>query len=294
MTSKLTMTSKALLTPRTAAAATVLLFSLATRHLGNPTSVLRDAPALQMSEHERERVLAEFNAGAPPTASNATDTVWARRTYAPMYIHSPALTTYREQIQAAFPEHEVTFDVCFAAASNAVPWHTDFDSLGPFETSFASVARGDFVTVHANIVSPADGSGRLRTLDDSLAVAAVHFVANRLLNNFGSVAAITEPLAAALGVRIREHDGTPGVGNAFNNLKAHDVTQGAGRISYVVRLVRKSVRVEREKLLAAARGERSTRRIREFERFLPLFVGSSMAAGDFPWAQVPRASIDSA
>lgn len=286
------MAKRLLNTAATITAATMLLLSFAARHVGVTTSVLRKVPAFLMSEDERAHVLTEFNAAAPPTASNATDTVWARRVYAPMYVHSAALTGYREQIAAAFPEHEVAFDVCFAAASTAVPWHTDHDSL-PFETSFASVVRGDFVTVHANIVSPADGKGRLRTIDDSLAVAAVHFVANRLLNNFGSLAAITEPLATALGARIREHDGTPGVGNAFNNLKAHDVTQGAGRISYVVRLVRKSVHVDREKLHAAARGERSTRRIREFERLLPLFVGSTMAVGDFPWAQVPREIIDS-
>lgn len=264
------------------------LLSYAAHHLGG-ASTREKATSLRLNQDELLHVLAAFKAAAtPPSAPNTTDTVWARRTYAPMLIHSPALSQYREQIRAAFPEHEITFDVTFAAASTAVPWHTDFDSLGPFDSSIASIARGDFVTVHTNIVSPGGrNDGCLRTID-SLLVSALHFVANRVLNNFGALASLTEPLATLLGAHIREHDSTPGVGNVFNNLKAHDVTQGDGRISYVVRLVRKGVPLSREKVLAAARGKSgSTRRIREFERFLPLLEGrAAVPAGEFPWAQV--------
>merc|ERR1711998_659465 len=140
-------------------------------------------------------------------------------------------------------------------------------------------------TVHANIASPTGGGGTLRTLD-SLAVAAVHYMVNQLTSSFGSLAPLTEPLAILLGART--HDATAGVGNAFNNLKAHDVTAGAGRISYVVRLVRKSVLLSGDQVReSAAGGARSTRRIREFERFIPLLNGArSMAVGDFPWSKV--------
>lgn len=249
-----------------------------------PSSIADNVP-LHMSPMEREHVLSAFRASATPT-SNSTDTVWARRVYAPMLIHSTALCDYRAAIEEAFPEHAVTFDVVFAATENEVPWHTDYDSLGPFDASPAAIAREDFITVHTNLVSPEGSGGRLRTID-SLAVAALHYASNRVLNSFGSLAAITEPLATTLGARVRTHDGTPGAANAFNNLKAHDVTAGAGRVSYVVRLVRKSVLLSASRVREAAGGTaRSTRRIREFEAFLPHLQGETVPVGEFPWGSV--------
>lgn len=249
------------------------------------------APPLVMQKDEIDHVLSAFSAAtANGNASASKDTVWARRTYAPLHIHGPALTRYRAQLEKAFPTHAITFDVVFAAADNAVPWHADFDSLGPFVSSVASISDESFITVHANLVEGGAGGGQLRTLDSSL-VAALHYVTNRLMGTFGAADALSEPLAAGLGATPRTHDGKAGVGNAFNNLKAHAVTAGSGRISYVVRLVRRDVLLSRAKLLAAARGEASTRRIGEFEKLLPHFPDDALEqlpVGDFPWAQVQR------
>jgi len=205
-----------------------------------------------------------------------------------MHIHAEELTLYRSAIADAFPEHQIAFDVVFAASKDAVPWHADFDSLGPFDATLASIGREDFITVHANLVCPegsAGGAGRLRTVD-SLGVAALHYASNRLTSSFGSLGALTEPLAAGFGERPRMHDGAAGIGNAFNNLKAHAVSAGAGRISYVVRLVHRSVLLSGNKLRAAVSGSESTRQIREFEAFLPHLVGERMEAGAFPWSKV--------
>jgi len=245
------------------------------------SSLLANPRQLIMSEDERLHVLRAFGPVYRTGGNSTKDTVWARRSYAPMHIHQPALQAYRESIALAFPDHEITFDVIFAAADNAVPWHADYDSLGPFEASVHSIVREDFITVHANLIS--DGGGSLRTLD-SAAIAAVHWLSNRATKSFGSLGALTEPLAAAIGVRT--HDATPGVGNAFNNLKAHAVSAGAGRISYVVRLVHRSVLLSGNKLRAAVSGSESTRQIREFEAFLPHLVGERMEAGAFPWSKV--------
>merc|ERR1719231_202915 len=158
-----------------------------------------------MTDAERAHVLNAFF--ATTTNSSATDTVWARRTYAPMHVHSEELTSHRTAIARAFPEHQIAFDVVFAASEGAVPWHADFDSLGPFDASLASIGNEDFVTVHANLVCPegsAGGAGRLRTID-SLGVAALHYASNRL--------------TSGLGKQPRTHDGAAGVGNAFNNMK---------------------------------------------------------------------------
>jgi len=241
-----------------------------------------------MSDDERSHVLARFFEGTAPL-SNSTgtkDTVWARRTYAPMHIHAPELSAYRQKIAAAFPEHAVTFDVVFAAADNSVPWHADFDSLGPFDASLASIPGEDFITVHANLIEAEGGpaAGRLQTLDSSF-VAALHYASNRLTNSFGTLGALFEPLHRSA----KTHPGAAGVGNAFNNLKAHAVTAGQGRVSYVVRLVRRDVRLSRDKVRAAATGEASTRAIGEFKRFLPLFGGKDgLAVGEFPWNRVSR------
>merc|ERR1712139_372138 len=125
--------------------------------------------------------------GSAPNGNSSKDTVWAHRVYAPMHIHRPALTSYHAAIQKAFPEHAITFDVIFAAADNAVPSHCDFDSLGPFEASLGSIGQDDFITVHANLITAKEsGGGQLRTLD-SLMLAAVHFIANRLTGAFGSL-----------------------------------------------------------------------------------------------------------
>lgn len=190
------------------------------------------------------------------------------------------------------PFQSTAFDVIFAAADNHVPWHADYDSLGPFEASWTSIARGDFITVHANLVSPAEG-GQLRTLD-STAVAIIHWLSNRWTNSFGSLGEVTElalgssEIASRLGAAT--HDGTIGVGNAFNNLKAHSVTAGAGRVSYVVRLARRDVRLSGGALRDAASGLRSTRRIPEFERLLPHLREERMRVGDFPWERVSTAA----
>ena len=245
----------------------------------------RAPSSIAMTERECAHLTSTFLAGAAPTNGSAQDTVWAQRQYAPMYIHSSALQSYRERISRAFPDHAITFDVIFAASDKLVPWHADFDSLGPFEASTYSIARGDFITVHANLISPTEGGGQLRTLD-SIPVAIVHWLSNRWTNSFGSLAEWTEPFAARLGAVT--HDGTVGVGNVFNNLRAHSVTAGAGRVSYVVRLVRKDVRLSGGDLRDAASGLRSTRRIPEFERFLPHLKDDRMRVGDFPWGSVSQ------
>jgi hypothetical protein len=235
-----------------------------------------------MTDDERRHVLAAFNAAAPSSGAGR-DTVWARRQYAPMHIHRPELKHYRDRISAHYPEHAITFDVIFAAAENEVPWHADYDSLGPFDATCRSIARDDFITVHANLVSPeGEGQGALRTLD-STTVGLVHYWVNRLTNSFGRLSSWTEPLAPHLAIT---HDARPGVGNPFNNLKAHAVTAGAGRVSYVVRLVRRSIPLSAAKVRAAASGAASTRRIAEFEQFLPLLTEERTAAGEFPWDRV--------
>ena len=245
------------------------------------------APLLPMSEDEQHHVLSHFRRSAPEGNASSMDSVWRHRLYAPMHIHHPALSAYHRRIQEAFPEHTIAFDVVFAAAELEVPWHCDFDSLGPFEVSPGSIAREEFITVHANLQKPESG-GTLRTID-SLLVAAMHFVSNRLTGSFGRLAAATEAWVTAVGSV--SHDGRLGVGHAFNNLMAHSVTAGSGRVSYVVRLVKRDVMMRRERVAAMAEGSgasKGSRRLTEFANLLPLMPREQMRVGEFPWDRVAR------
>merc|ERR1711939_1108969 len=80
-------------------AAAVALFTIYARTLYRP-SFLTAPPPLVMSNDERAHVLKDFFAGAPPNKSNTTakDTVWAKRIYAPMHVHGPALAAYKSKI----------------------------------------------------------------------------------------------------------------------------------------------------------------------------------------------------
>jgi len=261
--------------------------------VSSPSS-MADAPTMAMTDQEQCHVLSAFLESAP-NGNSSKDTVWAHRVYAPMHIHRPALTSYHAAIQKAFPEHAITFDVIFAAADNAVPWHCDFDSLGPFEASLGSIGQDDFITVHANLITAKEsGGGQLRTLD-SLMLAAVHFIANRLTGAFGSLGDQTEWLSEILGLAVQTRAGDVGVGHPFNNLKAHSVTAGTGRVSYVVRLVRRDVLMSREKVKAIASGtgsSRGSRRLVEFDRITPLMTRNHMRVGQFPWGRVGLAAAE--
>ena len=260
--------------------AAVLLVHTDRLHTRN-TNALEDLRVTLLPE-ERAHVLDSFLACSDDgNTSKAQDTVWSRRTYAPMFIHRPELASYKRAIEAALPDYVVAFDVIFAAADSAVPWHCDYDSLGPFDVSFASIPRGDFVTVHANLQN--HGGGQLRTLS-SLPMAAAHFAVNTLTSSFGGLAALTAPFAESLGANT--HSGAEGHGHFFNNMATHAVTQGAGRVSYVVRLMRRDVVMRREFVEAASSGTLGTRRLKEFGRLLPLFAGAAVRAGDFPWDKV--------
>lgn len=264
-----------------AAASHSYLFRSASPH-GLPLAL--DGLSVHLSHEARAHILEDFQGcQEAANATKAKDTVWAKRAYAPMYIHRPTLRSYKQAIEQALPGYTVAFDVVFAAAETEVPWHCDYDSLGPFANiDVRSIARTDFVTVHANLRSPVAGGGQLRTLG-SLPVAAAHYVFNVLSASFGGLAWATEPIADLLGATT--HSAAEGEGHFFNNMATHSVTAGAGRISYVVRLVRHDVLMRRSQVEAAASGALGTRTLSEFARFLPL-MGAEARAGDFPWERV--------
>jgi len=221
-----------------------------------------------------------------------------------MLIHRPEMTAFKRELEQALPTHVVAFDVIFQPSSEPVLWHCDYDSLGPFDSTPLSIATQDFISLHVNLMSSNSsmpGDGQLRTME-SFVLSAVVYIYGRLgfLRSRGSgqrqfqrffnrvfngLFSLSEVLMHVFGDR--RHDSTAGAANTFNNLALHSVTAGAGRVSYAVRLVRRSVLTSRANLQALTSGDRGTRRQPEFDPFIQHLHGAeSMAAADFPFAAV--------
>ena len=76
---------------------------------------------------------------------------------------------------------------------------------------------------------------------------------------------------------------TVGVGNSFDNIRLHSVGAGKERLSYVVRLVRKTGGVTMSPATVATCASRSTA-CERLTKVLAPAVTSPTAAGTFPWA----------
>lgn len=163
---------------------------------------------------------------------------WSRRSYAPMH----PLPRLHAALRTAYPAYVAAFDVVFESESGAMAdWHVDWESLGPWSIpdAWGAICDSHFASIHFNL-TPAGGA--LRTMPGWPALAWVyhHAIAHgglygglhRVLN------ALCRPLFSLFAV---EHPPEPRVGNAFDNMRLHAISEGAPRLSYVVRLVRRDV-----------------------------------------------------
>lgn len=219
--------------------------------------------------------------------ANAHQHGWSRRAYAPQLIRTPELASVLAALEAAHPEHVVAFDVLFEAqAGVAVDWHVDYESLGPFVVAspWRAVREGHFRTVHFNLTPE---GGALTTFASPwlswvyyrvISAWGIYGRAHRLLN------AACRPLFRLGG---RAHPAAPGVGNAFNNARLHAVGAGERRVSYVVRLVHKSVPVSRA---AVFRAVQRSPACAVFTALLPGLTAGATPAGAVDWGEVKCAT----
>ena len=205
---------------------------------------------------------------------------WARRKYAPMHIHGPRLRSVREQIARALPDYTIAFDVVFEVANGtAVALHCDHESLGPFAYDRARAMReSHFLSVHFNLTP--DG-GSLVTLDWPRVSLAHHLVISRfglfsLPHRMGN--ALTRPLVRRFA---RARSNEVGEGNVFDNLRLHEVSAGAPRTSYVVRLVRRGAGVRTSPALLAAT---TTPASHVLHAAMARYVRRSTEADRVPWS----------
>ena len=191
--------------------------------------------SILMSTTQRDAIREAFEKIEPPKAHKS---VWSRRSYAPMHIHSSEFRSLRSQIYRALPQYEIAFDVLFESRGNTVGWHCDYESLGPFfvPNRWEAVKDSHFMTVHFNLTE--DG-GALTCLPWSYLSYFFYLViaSTGIFSTAHSI--LTLLFIPIFAFFARVHSNKPLHGNIFDNTRLHMVTAGKPRLSYVVRLVKK-------------------------------------------------------
>ena len=163
---------------------------------------------------------------------------WSRRSYAPMHDF-PRL---RAALHDKYPEYIIAFDVVFESdQGKQVDWHVDWESLGPWSipSPWKAIQDTHFRSIHFNL-TPAGGALYTMSQWPVLAWLCHHIIVYNGLYGplHRTFNALCRPLFSFFSTR---HPSEPRVGNAFDNMRLHSISEGAPRLSYVVRLVRRDV-----------------------------------------------------
>lgn len=177
-------------------------------------------------------------------SNQAHTNTWKKRVYCPMLIHQKNMIDIKKEITVEYPNHIVAFDVIFESGGSHVPYHVDYESLGPFivENPIKSIANDDFVSVHFNLTP---NGGRLKTYD-STALSYIHYQTIVMFGIYSFVHKLMTFLSIPFLMFAYEFPNSVGYGNVFNNMKLHCVTSGSPRVSYVIRMVKKDVKLSKE------------------------------------------------
>ncbi len=224
-----------------------------------------------MSDDEMIYILNEFDNFHSQNESHIN--IWAKRLYAGMFIHSPYLTSLKNQVLKEYPDYTITFDVIFQSMGNEVDWHSDHESLGPFlnETPFKAIIERHFISIHFNLTR--DG-GSLKTLEWPI-LSYLNCLINKKFDIFSVPHRILASLILPISSLFAEiKPNTPKIGNTFNNLAMHSVSAGQPRTSYVLRLVKtNTVKTSKRRIENAATVSESCK---EFSKFLPYYANDDV------------------
>tara|TARA_Y100000992_G_scaffold143828_1_gene95519 strand:- start:192 stop:461 length:270 start_codon:yes stop_codon:yes gene_type:complete len=78
----------------------------------------------------------------------------------------------------------------------------------------------------------------------------------------------------------KSYSNNVGCGNVFNNMRLHSVTSGSPRISYVLRLVHKNVKISKESVEI---GIQRSNACKEFNNLLKLVPQEKVSASTIDW-----------
>lgn len=164
---------------------------------------------------------------------------WKKRLYCPMYIHNHKFKNVKSIIENKFNDYKIAFDVVFESSGKQIPWHCDYESLGPFvvDQPFNTIKNNNFISIHFNLTN---GGGNLQIMKNWTLLSYLHY---KIIVWFGIYSPVhklfnylSNPLFSYFSSSCLN---TKGLGNSFNNMQLHSVSKGNPRISYVIRLIKK-------------------------------------------------------
>tara|TARA_A100001015_G_C14973917_1_gene706363 strand:+ start:22 stop:621 length:600 start_codon:yes stop_codon:yes gene_type:complete len=150
----------------------------------------------------------------------------------------------KKKLYEKYPYHIVAFDVIFESDGSLVPYHVDYESLGPFivESPIKSIANEDFLSVHFNLTT---NGGSLKSYNGVI-LSYIHYQTIVMFGIYSFFHKLVTFLSVPFLIFAYEFPNSVGYGNVFNNMKLHCVTSGSPRISYVVRMVKKDVNLSKK------------------------------------------------
>ena len=203
-----------------------------------------------MSPQESDFILDQFNLYNNDKRSHTN--IWSKRQYAPMYIQCEQLQRLQKVILKSYPDYTIAFDVIFQSQGNFIDWHTDHESLGPFLNNhpFEAICGRHFLSIHFNLT---ENGGSLETLEWPF----ISFISH-MINVKTNIFSIYQKMYSYIIKHIAhvfacKYDNTKYLGNVFNNVALHCVSEGDIRTSYVVRMIKTSyVMTNKECILEAS------------------------------------------
>lgn len=238
-----------------------------------------------LNPHQIAHILDRF--ASECDTPQAHQSVWLRRSYAPMLIHTPALTSVRQAVTQMYPDHVICFDVIFESAGGLVDWHCDYESLGPFAVPSRrrAVVESHFLSIHFNLT--ADG-GSLATLGWAW-LSLLHYWCISAFGIFSTPHRILNAISRPFFLRFAQTcPNMAGWGNVFDNTRLHSVSPGGRRISYVLRLAKKDcVALSRASVLD---GMQRSKACAVFERLLDRVSDTPVDVASLDWANLKKAA----
>ena len=230
--------------------------------------------------NEQTKKILEFfekNIGSEKAHTNT----WKKRLYCPMLIHKNLLTDLREKLIYTYPGYVIAFDVIFESGGSHVPYHVDYESLGPFivKHPYSFIKDGCFISIHFNLTP--DG-GHLKTYNNAF-LSYIHYHTIVYFGIYSFFHKLLTFLSLPFLIFATKYPNNIGVGNSFNNMKLHCVTSGSPRISYVVRMVKKNVTLSKH---SVKKGISRSDACKSFRELFELVPSAEINVGDINWGSL--------
>ena len=223
-----------------------------------------------------EYILEQFE---KKNTSSAHSNVWKRRSYAPMYIHTPKLEPLKDLVAKRFPDYTIAFDVVFDSDGREVHWHCDYESLGPFHVPHRlnAVRNHHFLSIHFNLT---EKGGNL-VMYDGLILSYVYYLCISWFGIFSWMHWILTQVSHPLFILFaRKCKSDRLIGNVFDNTRLHSVTAGHPRTSYVLRLVKDDVKLTQS---SVSKGIARSSACQVFVPLLPVVQEEEVCVRDIDW-----------